>query len=273
MKSNILVPATFLPEQLIKCITNLIKLINGENIDARTCFIDEGHLFEFSKNREGVLSAINHCLPLVQKDLDEDIEKMWKKFQSKGYDCTAIFFKIAFLYYNVIRYKKQTNKPTTVNKTDLAIKIKKLREIFAYLRDRKNIELITDYNPGYEEIVNMDTARDTYCFDIDYEFFLYQMYTIINKINNNIKYKCSDKYKLHVSASHIGTIFEDKSKMMIRGLFVIFQKEFNQSYTKYITIITKALFPEKKALTTKTVSAIFSPLNKSRKKIKKLERL
>lgn len=273
MKSNILIPATFLPERLIKCITNLIKLINGEKVDERTCFIDEGHLFVFSQNREDVLSAINDCLLLVKKDPDKDIEEMWKKFQSKGYDCTAIFFKIAFLYYNVLNYKKQENKPTTVNKTDLQLKLRKLRDIFDYLRDHQNVELITDYNPGYEEIVNKDTARDTYCFDSDYNFFLILMYRTIDKIANNIKYKCSDEYKLHVGASHIGTIFNDKSKIMIRGLFVVFQKEFGQSYTKYITIITKTLFPEKKGLTTKTVSAIFSPLNKNRKKIKKLERL
>lgn len=270
MKSNILFPAPSLPKPLTEYITNLIKLINGEQVNLEKCFPNNTDCkIEYMFGPADFLSDINDCLLLVKRDQNETITEMWNKFQSNGYDCTDIFFKIVSLYHEIKHYRKH-DKKTIVNKNEMKTKLKKLHDIFKYLKNTDNVEIITKNDHGYEELfTEYDKNRNKYCFRADYILLLYQMSKVVATMENNIKYKSSDSYKLHTDASYTGTIFKDKSTTMIRELFLLFQKEFHKSHTKYITEITKTLFPEKSSLTTKTVSALLNPLNKSRKKLKK----
>lgn len=289
MKSNIQFPSSSLPKKLTEYITNIIKLINGEQTDIKKCFPDDDdYEVEYRFFPDAFLSDINDCLLLVKKDPDEKIKEMWDKFQSNGYDCTNIFFKIVFLYYK-IKHEQQHTKKTTVNKSKMKSNLKKLKEVFEYLQKAEDIELKNSdewpycaplNTPEYKAIFDkngdfIDKEQDRYCHRFDYKMFLCQMSKIITKIENNIKYKCSDVYSLYINASYTGIrqkqYFNDKSIIMIKSLYLFFNTEFGQPYNTYITAIVNVLFPNQHRDAFQ-VNEILRSQSNSMTKLKKLEK-
>lgn len=304
MECKIITPAPWLQPQFSVCIRNLIAVIKDEPRASNKCIPPELGT-DLIWNYDGVLSSINDCLLLVRTinytypeyaKLGEDydlIKKMWNEFETQNYDCIDIFFKIVNCYYEAINYTAYHKKDiiTESKKTEMETKLKTLYDAFQYFKEAEDIILlapthhgpcgIPEDDPEYKKIFNengnfIHKAQDIYYDRNDYQKFLQQMHTICVKMQNNIRYKCSDLYALRTNAYYTGTRlkrdFEDKSIVMIKKLYLLFNNEFGKSYTQYIKAITNILFPAKKRKKAQ-VNEILRIQSSSKKKLKNFKKI
>ena len=305
MKCKIFTPAPWLSNQFSVYIRNLITLVTNESDSSHTYILPEFGP-ELKQNQDGVLSAVNDCLPLVRKvdststeyltlhDDYETLEKMWKQFESKQYDCTDIFLKIVRCYYDTI-YVDTHNKKTILTdseKLELEDKLQTILCTFSYLNKPENIINLIDRNnpepygvskdnPEYATIFDengnfIHKEYDTYYDRDEYQKFLQQMGLICSKIQNYVHYKCSRTHDLRQNILYTGTRlekdFEDKSIVMVKKLYVLFNNKFSKSYTQYIKAITNVLFSHKKRYM-EQIHEILRPQSGSKTKLKKLEKV
>ena len=305
MKCKIFTPAPWLSNQFSVYIKNLIALVTDESESSYTYIVPEFGP-ELKQNQATVLSAVNDCLPLVRKvdststeylTLHEDyetLEKMWKHFESKQYDCTDIFLKIVHCYYDTIYVDTHSKKTilTESEKQKLKDKLQTICDALLYLETPDDIINLIDRNnpepygisknaPEYPTIFDengnfIHDGCDVYYDREEYQKFLQQMKVIYSKIHNNISYKCSRIYDFRKNILYTGTRlekdFEDKSIIMVKKLYVLFNTKFGKSYTQYIKAITNVLFPRKKRYM-EQIHEILRPQSGSKTELKKTEKI
>lgn len=260
MKCKIDTPAPWLPKSLNTCARNLIALINGHPNVSNKCIPAE-FIPEIMIDYDRLLSSINHCLILLKKDECNSTRLMWQKFDSNGYDCVDIFFKIVRCYYEIANFHKY-HKKYQINKTKLEQNLDLLRKTFEYLKNAEDIELLDEYDhgpyyltkdsPEYSKIFDengnfIHEEQDVYYHREDYRKFLHETAVIFTKMQNNINYKLSNRHSLLIDCLYTGTRrekdFDDKSLIMTKMLYLLFYEMFNRPYTTPIKTIVKLLFP------------------------------